>query len=361
MVGLSKTKRMPGIDVARGLVISGVVFNHAVDGLVTAGLLDTASVVNSFNQALYIFRMPALAFLLGLFIPNAVRKRGNQGYLRERVTFALYVYIVWFFLQTATEVLTSHLRNGSSEWVDILEIWTMPAHLWFLPFLAVATTLAVAASPWKSTRRAWATVPPIALISMAAWGWNPDGWFGIRGASLFVFVLLGAVLGIERVGAAMNSRWWVPATVGTLSALVFAMFLAAGIIPGTLHIETPWSIRGRSILAAGVGIVLVLSVAALTIRLSPARKVFAFLGQYTLQIYAAHVIVTAGTRIALTAAGIDNAAAVLVAAVVFGVLIPVALALTAPKIGLAWLFAPPEMLSRWSKEANQRDWADKTG
>lgn len=354
MVRESKTKRMPGVDVARGLVITGVVFNHSVDGMVTAGMLEAGSAVSSFNQALYVFRMPALAFLLGLFIPNAVRKRGDRGYLRERITFALYVYVIWFFLQTATEILTSNLRNGSSSWTDILKIWSMPAHLWFLPFLAVATTLTVAVAPWKSRGRAWIGIAGFALVSTAAWGWNPDSWFGARGLSLIVFVVLGAVLGLERVGAATSSRWPAAAIVCLVAALIFWVLLATGITPGTLHSEVPWSMRGRSILAAGVGIVLVLSIAALTARVPLGRRAFAFLGQFTLQIYAAHVIVTAGTRIVFAAAGIDTGPVVLVMAVVLGVLVPVALALAAPKIGLAWLFAPPTALSNWSKAVNHR-------
>ncbi|PTT69451.1 acyltransferase family protein [Arthrobacter sp. HMWF013] len=352
-MGRNDSSRMPVIDVARGLVIVGVVFNHTVDGMVSARILDIGSPIGQFNNALYVFRMPALAFLLGMFIPGAVGKRGNKGYIRERATFALYLYLIWFFIQSIAEILTSNVRNNNREWDSLLHVWAMPAHLWFLPFLAVGTIVAVVAAAWRSRRRASVALIGVGVISCLAWGWNPDGWFGMRGLSLLFFVVVGSALGLRRVGMALSGTWTRIALVASVSSTLFVAMVLLGVMPGTQNIGvSAWWVRPLSMLAAATGIVALLSVAAFFSRVPVISWVFRILGRYTLQIYVVHVMIAAGTRIALTRLGVDSVPGILITGVILATLVPVAMARAADKFGFAWLFTPPGALGRWSKAAN---------
>lgn len=111
--------------------------NHSIDGVLDTGLLASTSALAQVNAALYIFRMPALAFLLGLFIPRSLAKRGTHRYLADRVGLVLYLYLLWFFIQGSAEILTSGVKNNPRDPASLLRVWDTFAHLWFLPFLAV--------------------------------------------------------------------------------------------------------------------------------------------------------------------------------------------------------------------------------
>ncbi len=121
--GRPGTPRLQQVDIARGLAVIGVVLNHAVDGLIGAAIVPSTSTLARFNDALYVFRMPTLALLLGLFIPLGVRRRGLGAYVRQRTVLFGYLYVVWFVLQSATEALTSGLRNSQSHALSLLTVW----------------------------------------------------------------------------------------------------------------------------------------------------------------------------------------------------------------------------------------------
>jgi fucose 4-O-acetylase-like acetyltransferase len=348
-------EHVQAIDVARAVAIVGVVFNHTVDGLVTAGIVDASSRMSVFNQALYIFRMPALAFILGLFIARGAEKRGTPGYIRERVTFALYAYLVWFVLQTLVEVAASNVKNTPRGWDGFLEFWAMPGHLWFMPFLATSTVLISLAAPWRNKTRGVVVLAAVAACTVLTWGWNPTV-FGMRGLSLLLFTAVGAAVGSRRLGSAMSQNPFGWACFGVVSLSGFMLLNRVNIRPGTLNDPDAYNLgdNALSALAAALGVVILISLAVL---LSRAPAVGGWLGRTigtkTLEIYLAHVMIVAATRIVLGLLGATSELTFLVAAMLLGVGAPLLLAALAPRLRLSWLFQVPGSLGVWSRAANK--------
>lgn len=347
-----KTQRVPAIDIARALVIVGVVFSHAIDGLVGAGFLTDASPIVIVNDALYIFRMPALAFLLGLFIPNAVLKRGPRGFIRERVTFALYLYVVWFFTQTFAEILSSSVKNTPRGWTDLLAIWSMPAHLWFLPYLALSAVIVAALVQHLTSRRGWWFLGLLAVLGLLCWG-NSPAVFGLRGLSLLMFTAAGAMLGLDRAERILAKfPFWCMAS-GCVSMLLFIPLFAAGMVPSTINGQAPKVlVSALSAAGAGLGVIAVLGLAVALNYFRPLRGVLTAIGARTLEIFLAHVAIVAGVRIALERMGIVQVPVFIFVSMLIGVGAPVLVSSLAPRIGLKWLFQPPAKIEKWSKGAN---------
>lgn len=356
---MGKVRGMPpsaprnhAIDVARALAVIGVVYNHSVDGLLAGGLLDPDGTAARLNAALYIFRMPALALLLGLFIPRAVAKRGATGYVRERVVFAVWLYLLWFFLQTGVEIATSSMKNNPTPPSALLEVWSMPAHLWFLPYLAVSALVISVAAPWLNRRRAALVLGGLAVLSLVVWDWNP-AVFGLRGLSLLLFTAVGAALGMGRLGSWLNAPLWRWGAAGFGAVLAFWGLWQLGMGPGTAGSrEMSYSTIAVSMTGALLGIVALLAAAAALSQVGAARRALGYVGQRTLEVYLAHVIVTAGTRIVLSRLGFDGEV-LLLAVFIAGVIAPLVLAYVAPRVRCGWLFAPPAPLARWSRSVSR--------
>lgn len=346
---LRGSSRNPVIDIARAFAIVGVVYNHTIDGLVGAGILDDSTVLASINDALYVFRMPALAFLLGLFIPRAIRKRGRGGYIRERVTVALYLYIVWFFVQGLVEVATSSVKNSPRELSSLWEIWQPFAHLWFLPFLAIAAILMALTGP--RVRKSWAGIGFVCLfvvVSLLAWNWNPNV-VGLRGLSLLGFVAVGYVLGLDSLTKATRSSGKAWGLILGLSVLGFCALLPFGPISGTLFVaDFDFLVQGLSLISAMLGVLAVLAVSVVVGHIPLLSSLLSLVGQRTLEIYLAHIIVVAGCRYFLQLVSVESALTYVAIAVPLGVAVPMLCFTLAPALKLSWLFRPPLRLLAWS-------------
>lgn len=351
--------RVDAIDIARALAIIGVVFNHSIDGMSSSGFLDERSWLSEINQALYVVRMPALAFLLGLFIPAALSKRGPTGYLRERLTFAIYIYVIWFFIQMIVEILTSSLKNNPRPVLDLIQIWSMPAHLWFLPYIAVSTLVIVSVRVRDSHLAAKMILIVIATVSVLAWGWNPN-IFGLRGLSILIFTALGAHIGLEKMGTMLKLGVGTWCLAGGIGLVGFLVLYHLGAVPGTQNVprEAGLSFAESSVVgiaSAGgalLGIVTLLAIAAVLSRVPFLRTALQRVGRATLPIYLAHILVVSGTRIALEEMGVTSIFIVLTILLGLGLILPILLLHLTDRWHHEWLFHVPGLLGTWSRAAN---------
>jgi fucose 4-O-acetylase-like acetyltransferase len=291
--------------------------------------------------------MPALAFLLGLFIPRSLAKRGTWRYLADRVTLILYLYLLWFIIQGVIEIAASGVKNNPRDPSDLLEVWRPLAHLWSLPFLAVATVVIVAAKPWGSWPRGLLAGPLLLAFSVLTWAWNPE-IAGLRGLSLIGFVAAGAIVGLGRLAIWMSSRpmWW--AVLGILSVTVLVLLQPGDLLTSTTaEASRPVAIRLLSIVASSAGILAVLGMAVILATIPRLADVLGMIGRWTLSIYLAHVIIVAGMRIVLTRLGFDSGPLIVVLAVAAGVAIPVAAGqFTSRRPWLSWIFDLPEPVKK---------------
>ncbi|MGY1856607.1 acyltransferase family protein [Modestobacter sp. SYSU DS0290] len=338
--------RVTAIDVARAVAVIGVVVNHSIDGMVGAGLIGDEHPLERLNAALYVFRMPALALLLGLFIPRSVAKRGVWGYVVHRGAVLLWLYLLWFALQSSIETLTSDYKNLARPWSAIVRVWEPFAHLWFLPFLLVASAVLAVLQPWRGRTRQVLAGGGLVLLGVLLWGWDRDV-VGLTGLSLLAFAAVGSMLGLARLGAWMqrSAAGW--AAVGVAAALLFLALLQLEPVPGTLPEEVGLGVRAVSMLTAAVGTAALLAVAVLLSRIPPMAAFLSAVGRRTLPVYLAHVVIVAGVRVALDAAGVDQPVLILVVAVAAGVGLPYAVAVFADGRPWAnWVFDLPEPLRR---------------
>ena len=339
-----KANRSIAVDVARGLAIIGVVFNHAVDGLSGAGLVVPGQPVVEVNDALYIARMPTLVLLVGLFIPSGVAKHGKRGYLRRRVTLLVYIYVIWQVLEGSVELSSNSLRNGSTDGKDILALWSPIAHLWFLPFLTLATVAVVLLRPWRDRRTQWLTAVALTTVSLCSWGWGVN-WFGLQGTALLSFLALGSCIGLGPMARWLDGPVLRVVTVGGAALLCFLIVHRAGLVPATVRSSAAVDVRAASLVAAVLGVTTLLAVSALLARVPRVNSVLAAVGRTTLPIYLAHVMVVAGGRVVLVELGWTSAT-MLVVLVPLGVIVPALVWHMRATLHARWLFDVPRPVAR---------------
>jgi hypothetical protein len=345
--------RVRAVDIARALAVIGVVFNHTVDGLVKAGIVSHEHPLYAVNTCLYVFRMPALAMLLGLFIPRAVEKRGYWAYLAQRGALMIYLYLLWTILEGLTEAATNGLRNGSRSVGSLLAVWHPIAHLWFLPFLVAATALVAAARPWITRPVPVAASVVLIGYTVLAWGWNPNV-VGVRGLSLVGFVVVGSAIGAGRMGRLMTGKVATWSAVGGVSAVAFVLLLPLAPVAATLSSDAPVWTRLVSVAAAALGTCVLLTVAVVLGRARSGVGWLADIGRKTLPIYLAHVIASAGARVALQHLGVRDPLVYGSVCLLVGVGAPLLAARLAPRLHVAWLFELPRFLKDRLPAARQR-------
>lgn len=126
-------KRLHWIDVAKGMGIMLVVYGHVMRGLVSAGLAPDSPTFQVVDSVIYSFHMPLFFFLAGIFLDQALAKRGVGGVVLSKVDTILYPYLVWSLLQGFIEVLLARYTNGATEAGDVLALlWAPRAQFWFL-------------------------------------------------------------------------------------------------------------------------------------------------------------------------------------------------------------------------------------
>lgn len=292
--------------------------------------------------------MPAIALVLGLFIARGVEKYGAWGYIRRRLVYAVYLYLIWYVLQMGVEIATSSLKNTPTTLEDALRFWVPPAQLWFIPFLAVSAVLVTAARPW--TRWGLITLPVLAAASVALWGAAPN-IIGLRGIALVGFTALGSAIGVVRFGAWLRERRLLAIGAGAVALLAALAFLGRDLLPATAWnralFEGPLvPTLLPSISLALLGLVLLGGVSAVCGVVPGLNRALAFAGRSTLPIFLAHIIIVAGARIVLTRLGFTEPIALIVVLMLLGVLVPLAADRLVRRTPLAAVFEPPPALLR---------------
>lgn len=341
--------RDQSLDVARGIAIVLVVLGHVVRGLFASGLVDASLAGWAFvDKALYLLHLPVFAFATGLLMPRPVERDGQVRYLRGRLAMLVYVFLLWTLIEGTAEVLTSSVKNVPVTWIQVVTIWRPLGPLWFLPLLMLATLVVVVLAPWRGGRVRLLAAGLTVVASVAFWGLEGDYAF-TRGLALVAWFVLGALVTFERFG-----RW----SKGARPASLFVI-VAMGTLVWVVAAWTPWVTAptvidpDRSLLSVAAGVVGVLgaltatlSVSILMARLGSPGALLAYPGRLSLQVYLAHVVFTAGTRVVLVRVGVVDPTTHVALGTAAGIAGP--LLLERVTRGLPWLFAPPSRGGRGS-------------
>lgn len=355
--------RQRTLDVAKGIAIMGIVVSHTMRGL------SAASIANPFepwyeetDTALYLVHLGVFFFLSGIFVSRSVQRHGAALYLRQRLALLSWLFLVWTALQGGIQVVASRFINTPTTPADVLIGLVKPlGQLWFLPSLALFTIAVAAARPWVSGRRLYLTLALAAGVSLARWG-VPGNWFFARDLGMAIFFTLGVVIGFERVIRFLKSP--IAFAVGVVSGLCYAAiciatdptppperFAFAEVTPGTI---------AAGVVASLAGLLAILVVSRFLDRVPGLGTLVAAVGRRSLPIFLAHILFTAGTRVALSRMGLTSLSGQLGMGALGGILMPIALSSLAGRTGVDWLFGSPTWWDRAWQHARRQTDADAT-
>lgn len=347
-----RVERDASVDVARGIAIVAIVLGHVERGLASASLLpyDTALTL---DRLLYLFHLATFAYLSGLFVRRAVERDGVRSLITRRILLFTWLYLLWTLIQGSVRVAASSVTNTSVTVGDAARIWIPEGQLWFLPWLIAVTVVAALAQPWRGRLRCAVVLVLAGLLALAVWGYDPLYAF-TRGWALLLPFLVGCVVTQPRHAALARRTPFV-----TLAAAMgVAVWLWVGLTSGAATPTTGGDGRTLATVAVGVlgcvaGTVATLAVAGLLAR-SPAAELAAMVGRRSLEIFLAHIVVASGARIVLAQAGLSDPWIHLVVGTTLGVVVPMALAALAERLGWSWVFGLPSALGREGAAVRQR-------
>lgn len=330
--------RDPAFDVARGIAILMIVLGHVLRGLSAADLLDPATGwYEEVDTLLYLVHLPVFMFVSGLFLARSAAH--GRSFLAGRLLTLTYLFVLWTAIQGAVKVAAGSLANDPVSARDLVtELWKPDSQLWFLPTLAAMTVAVVSLAPWRGTARFTATTA-LALVCVGLWGIFGT-WAGTQGWALFLAFAAGVLIGAQRAGGLLRMRW-----VGVTGVVLVGVYLTVALLTEPTPPSDEFWPRNVASVALGVvatvcGTIGVLAVSSVIG--GRLRTALAFLGRHSLEIFVAHIVFTAGTRIVLEQVGILDPAAQAVAGLGVGVGGPLFLALVAEQAGWKWLFGPPK-------------------
>ena len=332
--------RDESVDAARGVAIVLIVLSHVERGLATASLMP-ADTAEALDRLLYLAHIVAFAYLAGLFVRRGVERDGPRTAVARRTTLLVWLYLLWTVIQGSVRVAASSVSNTAVTVGDVVRVWIPEGQLWFLPWLVAVTVVAALSRPWVSRSRMIGVLGATAALAVAVWGYEPLYVF-TRGWALLLPFLVGCVVTHSR-HAALARRTLpvvVAAVVGT------AVWLWIGL--GTDATPPTNDGDGRSLETVALGLVgsaagtaAILAIAGL-LAVSPAARVVSVIGRRSLEIFLAHIVVTAGTRIVLVQVHVTDTWIHVVAGTSLGLVLPIGVAVLAERLGWSWLFGLPK-------------------
>ena len=280
--------RVNWVDTAKGVGIILVVLGHVMRGLVNSQIWSATPTNRFFDGWIYAFHMPLFFFLSGLFVVRSLKKPW-LSFLSEKLRTLAYPYFVW---STITLIIKSPLgaitnrANGLTELPLIL--YRPVEQYWFLYSLFV---LLVLISVLLRLRFGILAVLGLAiLIYPGVLPLSNYGWVVMAEASTYaIYIALGVI-----VGSTVNLRTIATQPVSRL-LIIGVMGFAIAALGGVS--DLPYRDALAPLLAfAGTSAVVATAALLDGTRLGPALRL---LGKYSLEIYVAHTIASAGIRIAL--------------------------------------------------------------
>jgi fucose 4-O-acetylase-like acetyltransferase len=321
--------RVRWVDFAKGIGIFLVVLGHALGGLIASGVLPAKSLYEFAIQWMYCYHMPLFFFLAGLFVARSAR-RPFCPYLINKAALIVYPYVVWSCVTGVAQHFASGYANHALSWSRLLEISYKPIdQYWFLYVIFLMYVLYWLVQRLRLTGWPYLVLASLLYIGQAEVPATIHADAARSVASELIYFASGAMLadgGLLRKAAGLRSAALVMIAVGGYSVIAVHVAFAQ------------WS---DMVLAPTIAAVGICSTAALAMAASRWRAT-AFLatwGIYSLEIYVAHVIFSAGTRVALQHKfGWIDPGLQISAGTLAGLFAPLLLAMACTRLGFPYLF-----------------------
>lgn len=327
--------RQEWVDVAKGLGILLVVLGHTSRGVTSAGLAHDAGFLGQADRVIYAFHMPLFFWLSGLLATKRLH-RPFASFLGTQLRSIAYPYLVWSCLQTTIQILLSSMTNNSLGWDALLRIPVdPPMQFWFLYALFVDALLYRALT---GVLRPPAAAGLCILLGLAS-AWLPNATWSVAKTALHFlpFYAIGTLM-LQVSSRSLASLARTPSLL-----LAVACFALMGVTL-SLGLPSPGTVAKVFLLERGLapGLLGSLGIVLLGHGLPAAsRRVLGDWGKVSLQIYVAHTLASAATRIALARLGIDDLSLHLLLGTVAGMALPILLDRTLRKLDIGYVFSWP--------------------
>lgn len=335
-------ERFGFVDIGKGIAIVLVVIGHALRGLVQANVVAEGPVVRAVDGFLYTFHVELFFVVSGLMIVRSADRASLGAYARDRIARLGWPYLVWAPFQHVVQSLAP--SNHPQRLVDVWRVlYEPPMQFWFVAALLIQLLLFGAL--WKlGVGRIGFLV--FSMVVYLGFAYVPLGWSVLyRVCEHLPYLAVGALIG--RVDVLRRIRDMPPFAAAAIALSGFA-WIALAVQRGVSE--------DRSLVLAlgllGSGAALALSSLLARSSLAPALLV---LGERSLEIFVAHTIATAGTRvILLRVAHVTDPTLHLVLGIAAGILAPLILHRIATRLGWRFIFEWPGRPARAASAASVR-------
>lgn len=296
------TKRIEWIDVAKAIGIVLVVYGHVILGLHDSGIWGGSQNYDWQHSIIYSTHMPLFFFLSGIFAVRWVERSAKKA-IGQKVRTLIVPYFIWGFVQAVVMQVFSKSTNNGQGIGNALQLPWMPyAQFWFLydlfwMFLVYYLIIHVFHWPFFS----------LLIFSFLFFGISPflNFWEFWRIGYYFLFFLIGTkVLSLGYYLDKMNP------------IVDFILFILLQVAYFELDLSKFWH-NVFSFFVAMIGIFVVIHLAKYVNHWS-----VDYIGQNSMVIYVLHIMFTAGSRIFLAKAGLDNLYLQGIVGLFFGILGP---------------------------------------
>lgn len=337
MLYRQNNQRYEYIDIAKGLLITLVVFGHAWRAVYGNCILLNADIYHFVDAWIYAFHMPAFFFLSGIF---AMRSAGQppKNFIEKKIKVIAYPYLLWSVIQSTLQLALSGSTTHTLTLTNVIKIPFVPVmQFWFL-YALFFIYLAFILLKQLNISPAIFFVTGLSLFFLARTGYIPACPPIIYVANNFIYFSMGIIFANFLLSEAMQRVEFTQLLIFSLLSL----FLAC-LVPLVSSITQPTMVFWGAPILAIPGVMLILLI---SMQLRMGGKffacMFALLGRRSLEIFVAHTIFSAGLRIAFLKLGVTTSLSVhLLGASVAGFVGPLLLVYLASRFNFRYLFTWP--------------------
>lgn len=304
-----RAERIGWIDAAKGIGIILVVMGHTLRGLEAANLLSFFNVYGRIDAFIYLFHMPLMFMLSGLFIDKALPQSWSE-YVMKHSQRLLWPLILWTYIFFLIKIFAGGAANTPISWENF-PIFPLPPqlHFWFLwalflGFLIIKIIYTVCFA-MKVKAISWPAITVVVLLMVIVW--RSSGFYSLWTQQALVylpFILTG-----------MSLRTVL--CTHPLYVLIGSVFIAISTIITPLHgIASVYNYGAAMSISAAV-----ISALALLSRYMSFTWLM-FIGQASMAIFLAHTIVSALVRSLLISIDFRDVTGHIVVGVASGIIVP---------------------------------------
>jgi fucose 4-O-acetylase-like acetyltransferase len=305
-----KTSRWAWADIAKGIAILLVVINHAAEGILEAGIGTAVPFWKAFHDICYTFHVPVFFFLSGWLSQASSKKPLARA--KALLTNIVYPYLVWSILQSGVMIVAA-AGNIVPQWSRLpWMLWSGSFQFWFLHCLILIMLIDLTMRTFQLPT--WGRLcGAVCLTSYSVLGHDLPWKFNAVAENIIYFEVGIALATV----ATETPRSNIYAMAFSGAVLLFTFWSSGAGYPTNLKPIGAFSgimfcLASSSIIANSKGIL---------------RQSLEFCGRYSLQIFAAHLIFTAGLRVVLQKLGVETFWIQFSMCCTAGILLPLALAI----------------------------------